>query len=402
MNYLLKEETITDIADAIREKTATTDEYSPLEMPDAIRSIQGGGVDASIVDNPDGGVDVTIGEETRTLATQSDLSTLDTSVVKTVNGIAPDENGNVDVSGGEPTTTFVFEDITSNLFNIDDVEVNIQSTQYSTYYGMYLFATDSKFWWCDSSNVVITFSDKVNLKNISWMINTATSDRRTEIKGYVSADGDVYAPLAPIQLGNSYDIESHIKAIRFEGISQWSGYNNLKLTVETLPASKATKEYVDAQNALQDAEIDVVKHSLTELGSSVVKSVNNQKPDADGNVDISSGVTYTAGTNIQISDDNVISATDTKYTAGTNITIDENNVISATGGGGTGDVTKEYLEDHYYDKVFFEGISTVKVVEDTPTVNIMTESDMDKYATIEYVDSLMGRVDKWLGSGVIK
>lgn len=43
----------------------------------------------------------------------------------------------------------------------------------------------------------------------------------------------------------------------------------------------------------------------------------------------SSGPTYTAGDNIQISDSNVISATDTKYTAGANINISASNVISA-------------------------------------------------------------------------
>jgi hypothetical protein len=47
---------------------------------------------------------------------------------------------------------------------------------------------------------------------------------------------------------------------------------------------------------------------------------------------ISSGVQYTAGTNVSIDEDNVISVvdTDTTYSAGTNISIDEDHVISAT------------------------------------------------------------------------
>jgi hypothetical protein len=47
---------------------------------------------------------------------------------------------------------------------------------------------------------------------------------------------------------------------------------------------------------------------------------------------VSSGVQYTAGTNVSIDEDNVISVvdTDTTYSAGTNINIDEDHVISAT------------------------------------------------------------------------
>ena len=44
MNILkIQDTTIQNIADAIREKTKALDAYTPLEMPDAIRSIEGGG-----------------------------------------------------------------------------------------------------------------------------------------------------------------------------------------------------------------------------------------------------------------------------------------------------------------------------------------------------------------------
>lgn len=39
----IQEDTLTDIADAIRAKTGKSDEMTPLEMPDEIASISGGG-----------------------------------------------------------------------------------------------------------------------------------------------------------------------------------------------------------------------------------------------------------------------------------------------------------------------------------------------------------------------
>lgn len=42
MAYVIQDQTLTDIADAIREKTGKTDAMTPLQMPDEILSIQGG------------------------------------------------------------------------------------------------------------------------------------------------------------------------------------------------------------------------------------------------------------------------------------------------------------------------------------------------------------------------
>lgn len=41
--YIIKEETLTDIANAIRFKTGKSDPITPLEMPEEILSISGGG-----------------------------------------------------------------------------------------------------------------------------------------------------------------------------------------------------------------------------------------------------------------------------------------------------------------------------------------------------------------------
>ena len=41
--YTIQDTTLTDIADAIREKTGTSDTYKPTEMADAIAAIEAGG-----------------------------------------------------------------------------------------------------------------------------------------------------------------------------------------------------------------------------------------------------------------------------------------------------------------------------------------------------------------------
>lgn len=39
-DYIIKGETLTDIADAVREMNGESAEYTPAEMPDAIRAAQ--------------------------------------------------------------------------------------------------------------------------------------------------------------------------------------------------------------------------------------------------------------------------------------------------------------------------------------------------------------------------
>lgn len=52
MKYFIDDNTLTDIADAIREKTSSNDLIKTLDMPDAIRNINGsdGGVEGVCVD----------------------------------------------------------------------------------------------------------------------------------------------------------------------------------------------------------------------------------------------------------------------------------------------------------------------------------------------------------------
>ena len=54
MKYKIDSETLTDIADAIRAKTGESGSMTPLEMPDEIASISGGGGDADLIAILDG------------------------------------------------------------------------------------------------------------------------------------------------------------------------------------------------------------------------------------------------------------------------------------------------------------------------------------------------------------
>lgn len=53
MKYFIDDNTLTDIADAIREKTSSKEKIQALDMPDAIRNIKssGGGVEGVCVDD---------------------------------------------------------------------------------------------------------------------------------------------------------------------------------------------------------------------------------------------------------------------------------------------------------------------------------------------------------------
>lgn len=65
-----------------------------------------------------------------------------------------------------------------------------------------------------------------------------------------------------------------------------------------------------------------------------------------------------------------------KLIAGDNISID-GNVISATGGGGgSGDVTKAYLRENYYDKPFFNDKDTLVIKDDGEELSLIEERDI--------------------------
>lgn len=82
-----------------------------------------------------------------------------------------------------------------------------------------------------------------------------------------------------------------------------------------------------------------------------------------------------------------------KLVAGSNISID-GNVISSTGGG-EGDVTKKYLEDNYYDKQFFEDISTLEIEDDKTPNKLIEEKDI-------CYSSLPTYCGKWLGDNLYR
>lgn len=80
-----------------------------------------------------------------------------------------------------------------------------------------------------------------------------------------------------------------------------------------------------------------------------------------------------------------------------NVTI-ENDVIYVTDGGGTGDVTKEYLEENYYDKEFFDDTVTL---EETGDATEVTSADIVYQGLVNATKALTDeeklKIETWLG-----
>lgn len=135
--------------------------------------------------------------------------------------------------------------------------------------------------------------------------------------------------------------------------------------------SKAEKTYVD-EELTKKADISTV---ASKAEKTYVNEELSKKADTSS-VSSKAEKTYV---------DEELAKKQNKLTAGTNITIDpETNTISASGGG-EGDVTKEYLEQNYYDKSSIDS-NRDNYVKDGLVNNSNTLSDEEKL-----------KIETWLG-----
>lgn len=143
------------------------------------------------------------------------------------------------ISGGGAGVEFDFTDIPGNIAEFGGVTATITATQYEKYYGYYLFKTGSttQYWWTNGGDkVTIDFSRVTKIKHIYWPENLSKSDKKTAINMDASGDGETFAYFRTINVGDDIDINQNFKAIRFRPISGWSGFNNLRLKVESIPS----------------------------------------------------------------------------------------------------------------------------------------------------------------------
>lgn len=145
--------------------------------------------------------------------------------------------------------------------------------------------------------------------------------------------------------------------------------------------TKADKDITDALetrvNTLDNETLDIYQKLETKANSSEVYS--KEQSDALLNQKASTGEVSALNTNLRAE----IAKKQNTLTAGENITI-ENDVISSTA---AGDVTKAYLEEHYYDKPFFADISTLDIQDDRTTIKLVTEDDIIDVETLVENDS---------------
>lgn len=150
-------------------------------------------------------------------------------------------------------------------------------------------------------------------------------------------------------------------------------------------SSKADKSYVDQQDNLLGGAITNVATSLTNSISSVASDLSakiDDKADADdvytkeaidgligGKADV--GTVEALNTNLRTE----INKKQNKLTAGTNVEIVDD-TISFTGGGGEGDVTKEYLEANYYDKTTINQVDSLVESDDPVEYSFVEEADI--------------------------
>lgn len=257
---------------------------------------------------------------TSTYATKTELN----SCVKTVNNVAPDSDGNVNitVSGGGSNITVDAElsEISTNPVQnkvikgaLDDKanlnKLNTFSKENWFQKGMCLIAyrdSDSAIkWYQSAANPPIAFIDATNYTGTAARatqdgagnVITDTYAKKTDVSGMVKSVNNIKPDsngnvTITVSGGSNVTVDTTLSATSTNPIANKTVYSALggKLG-KTETAYAATK-------ALQDGAGNVI-------ATTYIKTVNNVKPDSNGNVNISGGT----GGNITV--DSVLSPTST-------------------------------------------------------------------------------------------
>lgn len=252
---------------------------------------------------------------TSTYATKTELN----SCVKTVNSVAPDSNGNVNitVSGGGSGVT-VDEELSSTSTNpvqnkaIYNALLNKVNTD--IYSGFALIGGGSSIVWRQGSQPL----GSINATNYSGTAAAATCDgesnvitdtyaKKTDISGMVKSvnnikpDSNGNVSISTSGGGSNVTVDTTLSATSTNPIANKTVYtalnNKLDKTAAVYEATKATQDgYGNVITSTYARKVDL---------ASYVKTVNNTAPDDNGNVSI----TVSSGANITV--DDALSATST-------------------------------------------------------------------------------------------
>lgn len=268
--------------------------------------------------------------------------------VKSVNNITPDSNGNVTVnvgSGGGTGGTNITVDSTLSSTSTNPVQNKV----------LYA-ALNNKL----DKNGTATYAARDSSGNII----SSTYARKTELSGYVKSINNVKPDSAGnVNIsssggGSNITVDSTLSSTSNNAIANKAVYEALSGKLDkTGTAAAATK-------ATQDSYGNVIVTTYARKSdlSGYVKTINNQEPDTNGNINISTGGGGT-GTNITV--DSTLSSTSNNPIANKAVYAALNNKLDKTGVAAyaTRDSSGNIITDTYAKKSEVSGV--VKSVNGT-------------------------------------
>lgn len=234
--------------------------------------------------------------------------------VKSVNNITPDSNGNVTVnvgSGGGTGGTNITVDTTLSSTSTNPVQNKVIYAALNNKLDKNGTATYAA---CDSSGNIIssTYARKTELSGYVKSINNVKPDSAGNVN--ISSSGG----------GSNITVDSTLSGTSSNAIANKAVYAALNNKLDkTGTATAATK-------ATQDSYGNVIVNTYARKSdlSSYVKTINNQEPDTNGNINISTGGGGT-GTNITV--DSTLSSTSNNPIANKAVYAALNNKLDKTG-----------------------------------------------------------------------
>lgn len=268
--------------------------------------------------------------------------------VKSVNNITPDSNGNVTVnvgSGGGTGGTNITVDSTLSSTSTNPVQNKVLYAALNNKLDKNGTATYAAR---DSSGNIIssTYAKKTELSSYVKSINNVKPDSAGNVN--ISSSGG----------GSNITVDSTLSGTSSNAIANKAVYDALNNKLDkTGTAAAATK-------ATQDSYGNVIVNTYARKSdlSGYVKTINNQEPDTNGNINISTGGGGT-GTNITV--DSTLSSTSTNPIANKAVYAAVNNKLDKTGVAAyaTRDSSGNIITDTYAKKSEVSGV--VKSVNGT-------------------------------------